>query len=70
MECTDLFWHHFYKAAGLTLGLLLPMIAAFGAMMLAVFRQLHRHEERMQEARLRAEEGRTTRLRAVPGGQG
>jgi hypothetical protein len=23
LECTDIFWHEFYKAAGITLGLLL-----------------------------------------------
>jgi hypothetical protein len=34
------------------------------------YKPLHRHEERRQEARLRAGEGRTTRLRAVPRGRG
>jgi len=30
MECTDIFWHQFYKGAGITLGLLLPLILGFG----------------------------------------
>jgi hypothetical protein len=42
-----IFWHEFYKGAGMTLGLLLPLLLGFGAMMLAIFRQLHRHEEAM-----------------------
>jgi hypothetical protein len=30
IECTDIFWHEFYKAAGITLGLLLPLALGFG----------------------------------------
>ena len=81
MECTDIFWHHFYKGAGVMLGAVLPLLLGFGAMMLAVFRQQHRHEEALQEARLRHEEamqeariredqGRASRYRVIQGGQG
>lgn len=70
IECTDIFWHEFYKGAGVTLGLLLPLLLGFGAMMCAIFRQLHRHEEAMQEARLRADQTRESRYRVVQGGQG
>jgi hypothetical protein len=70
MECTDIFWHYFYKGAGVMLGAVLPALLGFGAMMLAVFRQLHRHEEAMQEARLRADQVRESRYRVIQGGQG
>jgi hypothetical protein len=81
MECTDIFWHEFYRSAGITLGLLPPLILGFGAILLALFRQLHRHEEALQEARLRHEEamqeariredqGRESRYRVIQGGQG
>jgi F0F1-type ATP synthase assembly protein I len=70
MECTDIFWHEFYKGAGVTLGLLLPLLLGFGAVLLAVFRQLHRHEEAMEEARTRADQVRESRYRVIPGGQG
>jgi hypothetical protein len=70
IDCTEIFWHEFYKGAGVTLGLLLPLLVGFGAMMWATFRQLHRHEEAMQEARLRADQTRESRYRVVQGGQG
>ena len=70
IECTDLFWHEFYKAAGITLGLLLPLALGFGGVMLALFRQQQRHEERMQQARLQEEQARESRYRVVRGGQG
>jgi hypothetical protein len=81
MECTDIFWHEFYRTAGVSLGILLPLLLGFGAMMLAIFRQQHRHEEAMQEARLRHEEAmreariredqvRESRYRVIQGGQG
>jgi hypothetical protein len=70
VECTDIFWHQFYKAAGVTLGVVLPLLLGFGAMMLAIFRQLHHHEEAMQEARLRADQVRESRYRVIQGGQG
>ena len=70
IDCTDIFWHEFYKGAGITLGLLLPLILGFGAVMLTVFRQLHRHEEAMQEARLRADHVRESRYQVMRGGQG
>ena len=81
IECTDIFWHHFYKGAGDMLGAVLPLLLAFGAMMLAIFRQQHRHEEALQQARLRHEEAmqeartreyqvRESRYRVIPGGQG
>ena len=63
IECTDLFWHEFYKGAGITLGVLLPLGLIWGGMMLAVFRQNNRHQERMQEARLREEQARSARYR-------
>ncbi len=65
IECTDIFWHEFYKGAGITLGLLLPLALLWGGVMLALFRQHHRHEERMQEARLRDEQARSARYRQV-----
>jgi hypothetical protein len=70
MECTDIFWQHFYKGAGVMLGAVLPLLLGFGAMMLAIFRQQHRHEEAMQEARLLADQVRESRYRVIPGGQG
>ena len=70
MECTDIFWHQFYKAAGITLGFLLPLILGIGTMMLTAFRLEHRHEEAMQEARLRADQVRESRYRVIQGGQG
>ena len=69
-ECTDIFWHHFYKAAGVMLGAVLPPLLSFGAMMLAIFRQPRRHEEAMQEARLRVDQVRESRYRVIQGGQG
>jgi hypothetical protein len=70
IDCTDIFWHHFYKGAGVMLGAVLPLLLGFGAMMLAIFRQQHRHEEAMQEARLRADQVRASRYRVIQGGQG
>lgn len=70
MECTDMFWHQFYKGAGVTLGLLLPLLLGFGAVMLTFFRQQHRHEEAMQEARRREYQVRDSPYRVVHGGQG
>jgi type IV secretory pathway TrbD component len=70
MACTDIFWHEFYKGAGVTLGLLLSLILGFGAVMWAVFRQLHRHEEAMQEARMRESQVRESHYRVIQGGQG
>jgi hypothetical protein len=81
IECTDIFWHHFYKGAGAMLGAVLPLLLGFGTMALAIFRQQHRHEEALQQARLRHEEAmqeaRTresqvweSRYRVIQGGQG
>jgi hypothetical protein len=42
----------------------------FGPMMLTISRQQHRHEEAMQEARLRADQVRESRYRVIQGGQG
>jgi hypothetical protein len=70
MECTDIFWHQCYKGAGITLGLLLPLIVGFGAMMLTMFRQQHRHAEAMQEARVREYQVRDSHSRVIQGGQG
>jgi hypothetical protein len=69
MACTDIFWHEFYKGAGVTLGLLLPLLLGFGAVMPTVFRQLHRHEEAMQEAQMRESQSRDAHYRVIPGGQ-
>jgi hypothetical protein len=68
-ECTDIFWHHFYKGAGVMLGAVLPLLLGFGAMVLAIFWQLHRNEEAMQEARLRADQVRESRYQVIRGGQ-
>jgi hypothetical protein len=38
MACTDIFWHECYQGAGITLGLLLPLLLGFGAVMLTIFR--------------------------------
>jgi hypothetical protein len=74
MECTDIFWHEFYKGAGVTLGLLLPMILGFGAMLLTIFltifRLQHRHEEVMQEARMHEYQVRDSPYCVIQGGQG
>jgi hypothetical protein len=70
MECTDLFWHEFYKSAGIALGLLLPLIVGFGTVMLTAFRLQHRHEEAMQEATMRESQVRDSHYRVIQGGQG
>lgn len=74
IECPDIFWHAFYKGAGITLGLLLPMILGFGAVLLTlfltIFRQQHRHEEAMQAARMRESQVRDLHYRVIQGGQG
>jgi hypothetical protein len=70
MECTDIFWHHFYKGASVLLGVILPMLLGFGVMMWAISRQQHRHEEAMQEARLREYQIRDSSYRVIQGGQG
>jgi hypothetical protein len=70
MDGTEIFWQHFYKGAGVTLGLLRPLLLGFGALMLAVFRQQHRHEAAMPEARRRAAQVRESRVRIIQGGQG
>ncbi len=63
IDCTDIFWQEFYKGAGFTLSVLLPLALVWGGVMLAIFRQQQRHEERMQEARPRDEQARSTRYR-------
>jgi hypothetical protein len=81
IECTDIFWHHFYKGAGAMLGAVLPLLFGFGVMVLAICRQQHRHEEALQETRLRHEEAmqeartreyqvRDAHYRVIQGGQG
>jgi hypothetical protein len=70
IDCTEIFWHHFYKGAGVMLGAVLPLLLGFSAMMLAIFRQQHRHKEAMQDARLRADQVRESRYRVIQGGQG
>ena len=70
IDCTDIFWHHFYQGAGVMLGAVLPLLLGFGAMAWAIFRQLHRHEEAMQEARWRADQIRASRYQVIWGGQG
>jgi hypothetical protein len=70
IECVDIFWQQFYKAAGISLGIPVLLGLAWGGMMLLIFRQQHRHEERMQQARLREEQARESRYRVIQGGQG
>jgi hypothetical protein len=70
MKCTDIFWHHCYKGAGVMLGAVLPLLFGVGAMLLAIFRQQHRHEEAMQEARMREYQVRDSHYRVIQGGQG
>jgi hypothetical protein len=74
IECTDIFWHEFYKGAGVALGLLLPVILGVGAVLLTlfltIFRLQHRHEEAMQEARMREDQVRDSHYRVIQGGQG
>jgi hypothetical protein len=81
MECTDIFWHHFYTGAGAMLGGVLPMLLGFGTLMWAIFQLQHRHkvagqetrrrhEEALQEARTRADQVRDSRYRVIQGGQG
>jgi hypothetical protein len=70
IDCTDIFWHRFYKGAGVMLGAVLPLLLGFGVMMWAIFRQQHRHEEAMQVDRLRADQVRRSRYRVIQGGQG
>jgi len=70
MECTDIFWHQCYKGAAITLGVLLPLILGIGTMVLTAFRLQHRHEEAMQEARMREYQVRDSPYRVIQGGQG
>jgi hypothetical protein len=70
MECTDLFWHEFYRGAGIMLGAVLPLFLGFGVVMWAFLGQHYRHEEALQEARLRADQVREARYRVIQGGQG
>jgi hypothetical protein len=70
MECTDIFWHTFYKAAGVTLGCLLPLILGLGTMMLTLFQLEHRHQEAMQEARMREYHVQDSHYRVIQGGHG
>jgi hypothetical protein len=70
IDCPDIFWHEFYKGVGVTLGMLLPLLLGFGAIMWAICRQLHRHEEAMQGARLRGDQVRESRYRVIQSGQG
>jgi hypothetical protein len=46
------------------------MLLGFGMMMWAIFRQQHRHEEAMQEARTRESQVRASHVRVIQGGQG
>ena len=54
----------------MTLRLLLPLMLSLGVLILTGMRLQQRHEAVMQEARLRAEQGRESRYRVIPGGQG
>ena len=68
--CTDIFWHELYRGAGIFLGVVGPLLLSFFGFMLVMSRQQHRHEARMQEARLQEEQARDARYRVVRGGQG
>jgi len=70
IDCTDIFWHEFYKGAGVALGLVLPLMLGFGALFLTGLRIGLRHEEAMQEARLRSDQVRASGCRVIQGGQG
>ena len=70
MACTDFFWHTFYTGAGITLAVLMPFILGLGTLLVTIFRQQHRHEEAMQEARLREYQARDAPYRVIQGGQG
>jgi hypothetical protein len=37
-DCTDIFWHACYTGAGVTLGLLWPLMLGFGAVLLTGLR--------------------------------
>jgi hypothetical protein len=67
-DCTDIFWHACDTGAGVTRGLLRPLMLGFGAVILTALRLGQRHEEAMHEARLRAEQVRESRDRVIPGG--
>jgi hypothetical protein len=70
MECSDLFWHEFYRGAGISLSILLPLALAFFGFMLGMTRLQDRHQERMEEARQRDYQARVQeRYRVLPGGQ-
>jgi hypothetical protein len=68
--CTDIFWHEFYRGTGILLGILGPLMLGFFGFLLAMFRQQHRHEERVQAARLQEDQQRESRYRVMRGGQG
>jgi hypothetical protein len=68
--CTGIVWHECYRGAGVFLGIVGPLMRAFFGFMLAIFRQQHRHDERMQAARFQEEQQRDARYRLVRGGQG
>jgi len=68
MACPDICWHPFSTGAGVRLGVL-PMLLGFGALLWAIVRPQHRHEEAMQEARLCAEQVRDAPDRVIQGGQ-
>jgi hypothetical protein len=70
MACPDIFWHYCSAGAGVRLGVMLPRLLGFGAVLWAIVRQQHRHEEAMQEARLRASQVRDAHDRVIQGGQG
>jgi len=70
MECSDLFWHEFYRGAGITLSILLPLALAWVGLMLGMFWLQYRHEERMEAARQRGYQARDERYRVIQGGQG
>ena len=48
MECADIFWSHFYKAAGHFLGMIGPLTLTFGSLLLGILHRLWRHEERLE----------------------
>jgi hypothetical protein len=69
MECPDIVWPHFAKGAGVMLGVMPPMLLGFGAMLWAIVRPQHRHEEALQEGRTRAPQVRDAHNRVIQGGQ-
>jgi hypothetical protein len=69
MACPAIVWPHVSTGADVRLGVL-PRLLGFGALLWAIVRQQHRHEEAMPEARTRASQIRDAHDRVIQDGQG